>query len=285
MAVKVYKLKYERVPYYCSHCGFMGHRKYECEKQRQGVPSLDYDAYELRCSPYKKFEHRAHFVPPPGQTSARRGLSFASFGNAESRKSAHMPVFESPLNTAKWQSGFIPDQVGSRDGFDEEEMPPLEEFQAANVGQELPAQVEALQVAPLEQGAMNNLMQKVVTDQPIVQLPEDECQDPVGQLDGTYVATRDDLEKKYKKMGGEMLDRRAVQASSMPDMQLGLNNGVARANQQHTINPNMFRKLPPMLYQATDGAMSGPRSSDMSIQSNELPIVQLSGGRECPDSA
>jgi hypothetical protein len=31
--VKVYKLKYERVPYFCSHCGFMGHRKEGCEKQ------------------------------------------------------------------------------------------------------------------------------------------------------------------------------------------------------------------------------------------------------------
>ncbi|KAM0912194.1 hypothetical protein ACQ4PT_012903 [Festuca glaucescens] len=59
---KVYKLKYERVPHYCAHCGFMSHRKFECEKRRRGVPSLDYDAYELRCSPYKKFEHRSHFV-------------------------------------------------------------------------------------------------------------------------------------------------------------------------------------------------------------------------------
>ncbi|KAM0847525.1 hypothetical protein ACQ4PT_054946 [Festuca glaucescens] len=39
--VKVYKVKYERVMYYCSHCGFMGHWQDECEKQRSGVPSLD----------------------------------------------------------------------------------------------------------------------------------------------------------------------------------------------------------------------------------------------------
>ncbi|KAM0911782.1 hypothetical protein ACQ4PT_013257 [Festuca glaucescens] len=60
--VKVFKLKYERVPYYCSHCGFMGHKKDECEKRRMGVPSLDYDAHELRCSPYKKFAHRTFFA-------------------------------------------------------------------------------------------------------------------------------------------------------------------------------------------------------------------------------
>ncbi|KAM0882826.1 hypothetical protein ACQ4PT_032042 [Festuca glaucescens] len=40
-AAKVYKLKYERVPYYCLHCGFMGHLKNEYKKKCQGVPSLD----------------------------------------------------------------------------------------------------------------------------------------------------------------------------------------------------------------------------------------------------
>lgn len=75
-AAKVYKLKYERVPYYCSHCGFVGHRKYECEKKRQGVPSLDYEVYELRCSPYKKFEFRSHFVPPSGHPSCKEGAKF-----------------------------------------------------------------------------------------------------------------------------------------------------------------------------------------------------------------
>jgi hypothetical protein len=65
--VKTYKLKYERIPYYCEHCGFMGHKKDTCEKRRRGVLSLDYEAYELRCSPFKKFESRAHFVPT-GQT-------------------------------------------------------------------------------------------------------------------------------------------------------------------------------------------------------------------------
>jgi hypothetical protein len=93
--VAVYKLKYERVPYYCSHCGFMGHRKEVCEKMRQGIPSLDYTAHELRCSPYKKYEYRSYFVPPPEQLRTRRGLSFASFGSAKSRKSFQTPVDQS----------------------------------------------------------------------------------------------------------------------------------------------------------------------------------------------
>jgi hypothetical protein len=251
-AVKVYKLKYERVPYYCSHCGFMGHRKYECEKERQGAPSLDYDAHELRCSPYKKFEHRAYYVPP----AAKRELSFASFGSAESRKSAHRPASVPPLNTAQRQSGFIPDQVGSRDGFDEEEMPGLEDIQATAVGQELPAQVEALHVASLEQGATSNPMQTVITNQPIVQLPEDECQDLVGQLEATYAG-----ETKNDKINGEMLDRKAAQASSMPDMQRG--HGDGNVGQQYRLHPNMLRHMSPWLHQGMDGAMSSPASSDM----------------------
>jgi hypothetical protein len=71
--VKVFKLKYERVPYYCSHCGFMGHKKDDCEKKRLGAPSLDYDAHELRCSPYKKLEHRTYYAPL--QVKIQRGES------------------------------------------------------------------------------------------------------------------------------------------------------------------------------------------------------------------
>jgi hypothetical protein len=70
--VHTYKLKYDRVLYYCSHCGFMGHKHVECEKKRRGSPSLDYEVYQLRCSPYKKYEHRTYFVPSLGQPRARR---------------------------------------------------------------------------------------------------------------------------------------------------------------------------------------------------------------------
>ncbi|KAM0859523.1 hypothetical protein ACQ4PT_047154 [Festuca glaucescens] len=95
---KVYKLKYERVPYYCSHCGFMGHRKFECEKKRQGIPSLDYEAYELRCIPYKKYEHRSHYIRADGHPAAQRNLSFNSFGSAESRKSFRQHDHETQSN-------------------------------------------------------------------------------------------------------------------------------------------------------------------------------------------
>ncbi|KAM0927888.1 hypothetical protein ACQ4PT_002131 [Festuca glaucescens] len=118
--VKVFKLKYERVPYYCSHCGFMGHKKDDCEKRRIGIPSLDYDAHELRCSPFKKFEHRSHSIPPAGHPSARRGISFSSYGSAES----HKRFGQEHVREARRKS-LTPEPIQSRSGSVENEMPPL----------------------------------------------------------------------------------------------------------------------------------------------------------------
>lgn len=70
---KVFKLKYERVPYYCSHCGFMGHKKDDCEKMKIGVPSLDYDLLKLRCSPYKKGEQRSAATRSPPWVTRQQG--------------------------------------------------------------------------------------------------------------------------------------------------------------------------------------------------------------------
>ncbi|KAK1630142.1 hypothetical protein QYE76_004457 [Lolium multiflorum] len=120
--VKLFKLKYERVPYYCSHCGFMGHKKDECEKQRLGAPSLDYDAHELHCSPYKKFEHRTFFAQPAGQASAWRELSYSSFGSAESFKR-----FEQRRPGRTRRDSVTPDYANGRSDTSENVMPPLEE--------------------------------------------------------------------------------------------------------------------------------------------------------------
>ncbi|KAM0874005.1 hypothetical protein ACQ4PT_037700 [Festuca glaucescens] len=136
-ALKVYKLKYERVPHYCAHCGFMGHQKFECEKKRRGVPSLDYEVYELRCSPYKKFEHRSHFIPAAGHPTTKRGLSF---GSAESRHAFQRTRTGVPPATAA-PSAFASKRVGSRGEFEEEITLGLDE-----VNQALSAQVDAMQV-------------------------------------------------------------------------------------------------------------------------------------------
>jgi hypothetical protein len=116
--VKVFKLKYERVSYYCSHCGLKGHKKDECEKRRLGVPSLDYDAHELRCSPYKKFEYRTFFSPPAGHV--RREISFASFGSAESHKR-----FDQGQSHEHRRDSVTPEHAKPRSDSSENVMPPL----------------------------------------------------------------------------------------------------------------------------------------------------------------
>jgi hypothetical protein len=142
-AVKVYKLRYERVPYFCTHCGFMGHHKDTCEKIRRGVPSLDYEAYQLRCSPYKKFEYRSHFVPAQGQGAARRGMSFASFGSAESRKSAKLQNREQSVDYQ--QRNTYQEQVGS----DQDEAPPVEVVNAGDLLQQVETRRSLMRVGRL----------------------------------------------------------------------------------------------------------------------------------------
>uniref|UniRef100_A0ACD5ZK78 Uncharacterized protein n=1 Tax=Avena sativa TaxID=4498 RepID=A0ACD5ZK78_AVESA len=195
--VKVFKLKYERVPYYCSHCGFMGHHKEECEKERRGIPSLDYDAYELRCSPYKKYVHRAHYIPPAWQASARRNLSFASFGTSESHKSGRSSREFQRQNYRHERRSPMP-QVGSHGADDEDEMRPLmdatppREYDGEQIGlydgfeeegKQIMADVEmnladkvgALEVAPLARSPHSGRFEGRAAKQTFVQFPDDEA--------------------------------------------------------------------------------------------------------------
>jgi hypothetical protein len=43
-ASHVYPMQYERVPFFCFHCGLIGHNDEQCEKSILGVPSIKYDA-------------------------------------------------------------------------------------------------------------------------------------------------------------------------------------------------------------------------------------------------
>jgi hypothetical protein len=113
-----YILRYERVPYFCFWCGFIGHNDTYCEKKRLGVPSLAYDS-SLRVSPMRKYEHREAYAPPVIPT-AKRGLDFSSsadnsatLGKPVERKKAR-PVYRQEENV-------VPEAVNARDGFEARE--------------------------------------------------------------------------------------------------------------------------------------------------------------------
>ncbi|KAE8770865.1 hypothetical protein D1007_57311 [Hordeum vulgare] len=115
----IFQLKYERVPHFCFHCGFMDHDKLACEKKLLGLPSKAYDS-TLRCSPYKKFDHRTAYTPSPGQPHARRGMSF-SFGSAGSTTNRdHM---RSSGSSKPEEDPKIPTRVDAHDNFEMEETP------------------------------------------------------------------------------------------------------------------------------------------------------------------
>jgi hypothetical protein len=237
--VKTYKLKYERIPYYCEHCGFMGHKKDTCEKRRRGVPSLDYEAYELRCSPFKKFESRAHFVPA-GQT--RRGLSYGSFGSAESRKSARPsrsheysynknqvptshrqeePELEDmpPLENIVPERGMV--VVGAYDGFDEHEMPANEE-----VEQNLLGKVDAMQMESTPQilNPAGNCEQRTT---PFVQFSDEDVPDAdPSQASKKYVVEQNFFWHMQQSSGAspELGGRMGPRSSDMIPAMRGISN-------------------------------------------------------------
>jgi hypothetical protein len=150
---------------------------------------LDYEAYQLRCSPYKKFEYRSHFVPAQGQGAARRGMSFASFGSAESRKSTKHQNREQSFDYQ--QCNIYQEQVGS----DQDEAPPVEvvntgdllqqvgnqeEFDeggkamSGDVEQSLLARIDAMHVEPtLPLSGHDNVSRRSGLE-PYIQFPEEE---------------------------------------------------------------------------------------------------------------
>ncbi|KAK1604438.1 hypothetical protein QYE76_028111 [Lolium multiflorum] len=114
-----YLLRYERVPYFCFWCGFIGHNDTTCEKKRIGVPSLAYDA-SLRTSPMRKFEYREAYEPPVVGSAVKKGLDFSvsddnsgTLGQPKSRN-RNRPVYRKPV-------AVMPEEIGARDGFEAKE--------------------------------------------------------------------------------------------------------------------------------------------------------------------
>lgn len=112
-----FKLKYERVPHFCFHCGFMGHDKDACEKRRIGMAAKGYDS-TLRCSPFKKFEQRPAYTPSPGQPRARRAMDF-SLGSAGS--ASQYSARSETSRSQQQQHPVIPTRVDAHDGFENTE--------------------------------------------------------------------------------------------------------------------------------------------------------------------
>ncbi|KAE8815048.1 hypothetical protein D1007_07549 [Hordeum vulgare] len=114
-----FQLKYERVPRFCFHCGFMGHDKLAYEKKLLGFPPKAYDS-TLRCSPYKKIDHRTVYTPSLGRPKARRGMSF-SLGSVGS--ATHKEHTRSSGSSRTNDGAEIPHRVDAHDNFEHVELP------------------------------------------------------------------------------------------------------------------------------------------------------------------
>jgi hypothetical protein len=111
-----YILRYERVPYFCFWCGFIGHNETVCEKKRLGVPSLGYDA-NLHCSPIRKFQYRPAVAPPVDVPFVKRGLDFSN--SDEYSGTLRKPkVRNQDKAVYRHVETTVPETVDARDGFE-----------------------------------------------------------------------------------------------------------------------------------------------------------------------
>jgi hypothetical protein len=113
---RVYPMMYERVPFFCFHCGLIGHNPEQCEAAGEGKPSLNYDA-TLRCSPKRKFEGRTVGNEAP----AKRNLRFNTPDGSVNSSSLGRPKQKSRVSTGNNLGSKIPPVVDAYDGFDTHE--------------------------------------------------------------------------------------------------------------------------------------------------------------------
>ncbi|KAK1626172.1 hypothetical protein QYE76_000487 [Lolium multiflorum] len=125
---KIYHMRYERVPFFCFHCGFIGHNEEQCEQRIMGAPSLQYDA-TLRCSPKRKFQSRT--VSTPDEPAAKKFLSFNTPEGSVNSSSLGIPPMAGRQARADQgvPSTDIPVAVDANDGFEEQERRTGEEIE------------------------------------------------------------------------------------------------------------------------------------------------------------
>lgn len=86
-AVRKFDVRYERVPFFCFICGYIGHSVKDCEKK---IPNSEVPfqfSADLRCSPLKAFERKICTVKATAQSNVSRKLIFRSAGSSNSAPS------------------------------------------------------------------------------------------------------------------------------------------------------------------------------------------------------
>lgn len=86
-AVRRFDVRYERVPFFCFICGYIGHSVKDCEKKISNMDAPFQFSAELRCSPLKAFERKVSTVKATAQSNVSRKLIFRGGGSAASASS------------------------------------------------------------------------------------------------------------------------------------------------------------------------------------------------------
>jgi hypothetical protein len=128
-AARIYPMQYERVPFFCFHCGLIGHSKEQCERIVLGAPSIGYDA-TLRCSPKRKYEGRA--IATEDTPVAKRNLGYNSPAGSVNSSSLGRPRTNGRTSFGGGTGDLnIPTAVDANDGFEGQEQRAPEEVEMA----------------------------------------------------------------------------------------------------------------------------------------------------------
>ncbi|KAM0834033.1 hypothetical protein ACQ4PT_063887 [Festuca glaucescens] len=104
-------LRYERVPFFCFWCGFIGHTR-------------------LRCSPVWKFERRQSYAPSQSHPQAREELKISQSSGDNSYTLGVPADRRGNRNVVRHMGDHVLQRVDARDGFEDEEKEELSEVDA-----------------------------------------------------------------------------------------------------------------------------------------------------------
>lgn len=111
--IKRFDVRYERIPYFCFFCGFIGHSDKDCDKKGVNTAAPFRFSAELRCSPLKPFDRKVSRVKATNQSGASRRLVFRGAGSAGSSSSRK-------AQEEQWDEA-IPQRADDHDGFETRE--------------------------------------------------------------------------------------------------------------------------------------------------------------------